>query len=93
MIDFQGTWNNMAAGFPVNAKFSPLAGCSHNKDYTMWDSDISASEGIKLAAEKGKSELLNTFDVLGLKFTNINTPKFLFVFEKFACILSTNSCF
>ena len=61
MIDFMGTWSTENhPNFPAGAKFTPLAGCSHNDNYTMWDADMEASKGVQAVAEKGSHALHRT---------------------------------
>ena len=55
-LSFYGMWSNETHpnAFPPGGHFSPLVGCSHNKDYYLWAPGMMASDGVKYVAEMGK---------------------------------------
>ena len=55
MVKFEGMWSEQRqpAGFPSNAHFSPLVGCTHMYNYKFWSPMTMASKGVQEVAETG----------------------------------------
>lgn len=54
-VEFQGMWTKerQPKGFPNNAHFSPLIGCTHKYTYKFWSPMTMASAGVQKVAETG----------------------------------------
>ena len=54
-LKFEGMWSNerQPRGFPSNAHFSKLIGCTHKYNYKFWSPMTRASDGVKDVAETG----------------------------------------
>lgn len=75
-VEFVATWSASShpLDFPSNPHFSGLVGAVHNSDVSFWQSDATATPGIRSMAETGsKSALLSEVsDAMGLGFVASN---------------------
>lgn len=57
---FQSTWSAQThpSNFPFNPHYSPLVGCTHNGNLSLWEPGAIATPGIELMAETGGTSLL-----------------------------------
>jgi hypothetical protein len=60
LVSGQWTANSHPTNYPSNAHFSPIVGMSHNSDAQLFELGSTASEGIKVMAETGKTDPLNS---------------------------------
>lgn len=59
IVEFKSLWkSDTHIVYPSNAHFSPVVGATHAPEVSLWGAERFASEGVKLMAETGKTEII-----------------------------------